>query len=221
MPAGWLVIKGLATWAPYRWGAWAGFLVLMQLIASLGMLRLLRSMFGDTRVVLVLLAGYCFLIFTVPAGVWFAAGINQLPFQVALVFGLHAHLAYLRTHRWQSLVATLAWTVFGLAFYEKAVLLFGFYALFALCWFARGTADGAVRRTVARLPHGDHRARRHRHSLRRDLPEVRSPRHPARRHPDRLRGLPPRRPSRSAPASSAGRSSGARCPPTPSPTPAT
>jgi len=29
--------------------------------------------------------------------------------------------------------------VLGLAFYEKAVLLFGFYALFALCWFARGT----------------------------------------------------------------------------------
>ena len=139
MPGGWLVIKGLATWAPYRWGAWAGFLVVVQLIASLGMLRLLRSMFGDTRIVLVLLAGYCFLIFTVPAGLWFAAGINQLPFQVALVFGLHAHLAYLRTHRWQSLVATLAWTVLGLAFYEKAVLLFGFYALFALCWFARGT----------------------------------------------------------------------------------
>lgn len=139
MPAGWLVIKGLSTWAPYHWSAWAGFLVLGQLVASLGMLRLLRSMFGDTRVVLVLLAGYCFLIFTVPAGVWFAAGINQLPFQVALVFGLHAHLAYLRTRRWQSLVATLAWTVFGLAFYEKAVLLFGFYALFALCWFARGT----------------------------------------------------------------------------------
>ncbi len=139
MPAGWLVIKGLSTWAPYHWSAWAGFLVLGQLVASLGMLRLLRSMFGDTRVVLVLLAGYCFLIFTVPAGVWFAAGINQLPFQIALVFGLHAHLAYLRTHRWQSLAATLAWTVFGLAFYEKAVLLFGFYALFALCWFARGT----------------------------------------------------------------------------------
>jgi hypothetical protein len=139
MPAGWLVIKGLSTWAPYHWSAWAGFLVLGQLVASLGMLRLLRSMFGDTRVVLVLLAGYCFLIFTVPAGVWFAAGINQLPFQVALVFGLHAHLAYLRTHRWQSLAATLAWTVFGLAFYEKAVLLFGFYALLALCWFARGT----------------------------------------------------------------------------------
>jgi hypothetical protein len=138
MPAGWLVIKALATWAPYKWGVWAGVLVALQALASLGMLRLLRSMFGETRVVLVLLTGYCFYIFTIPAGVWFAAGINQLPLQVALVFGLHAHLAYLRTRRWQPLAATLAWTVIGLAFYEKAAILFGFYGLFALCWFSRG-----------------------------------------------------------------------------------
>jgi hypothetical protein len=138
MPAGWLVIKALATWAPYKWGVWAGFLVVLQGVASLGMLRLLRSMFGETRVILVLLAGYCFYIFTVPAGVWFAAGINQLPLQVALVFGLHAHLGYLRTRRWQPLAATLVWTVIGLTFYEKAAILFGVYALVALCWFSRG-----------------------------------------------------------------------------------
>ena len=51
---------------------------------------------------------------------------------------LHAHLAYLRTHSRLSLFATLAWTLFGLAFYEKTFLLFGLYALFALCWFSRG-----------------------------------------------------------------------------------
>ena len=99
MPAGWLVVKLLATWAPYQWGVWAGVLVVMQAVASFGMLRLLRSMFGDTRVVPALLAGYVFYVFTVPAGIWFAAGINQLPFQIALVFGLHAHLDYLRTRR--------------------------------------------------------------------------------------------------------------------------
>ncbi len=145
MPAGWLVIKALATWAPYRWPVWAGVLVLMQVVAAIGMLRLLRSMFGETRVVLALLAGYLFYIFTVPAGVWFAAGINQLPLQIALAFGLHAHLEYLRTERWRPLVVTLAWTLFGLAFYEKTFILFGVYALVALCWFATGTlGDRAV-----------------------------------------------------------------------------
>ncbi|MDX6357932.1 MAG: hypothetical protein QOH37_986, partial [Nocardioidaceae bacterium] len=138
MPAGWLVVKALATWAPFKWSVWGGLLVLLQGIASLGMLRLLRSMFGETRLILVLLAGYCFYVFTIPAGVWFAAGINQLPLQVALVFGLHAHLAYLCTRRWRSLAATLVWTVVGLAFYEKTAILFGLYALFALCWFSRG-----------------------------------------------------------------------------------
>jgi len=139
MPGGWLVIKLLASWAPYDWATWAAVLVAMQAIASHGMLRLLRSMFGDRPFVLALLAGYLFYIFTVPAGLWFAAGINQLPLQIALVFGLHAHLDYLRTHRVSALVQALAWTVFGLLFYEKAIILFGLYALITVGWFAKGT----------------------------------------------------------------------------------
>jgi hypothetical protein len=138
MPAAWLVIKALATWAPYRWGVWAGVLVAMQALASWGMLRLLRSMFGDTRAILPLLAGYVFYIFTVPAGIWFAAGINQMPLQIALVFGLAAHLDYLRTRRTRSMVVALVWTVASLAFYEKSMILFGLYALLALCWFSTG-----------------------------------------------------------------------------------
>jgi len=139
MPGGWLVIKALASWAPYNWAVWAGFLVALQAVASYGMLRLLRSMFGDRPFVLALFAGYLFYIFTVPAGLWFAAGINQLPLQIALVFGLHAHLDYLRTHRVSALAQTLGWTVFGLLFYEKSIILFGLYALITLGWFARGT----------------------------------------------------------------------------------
>jgi hypothetical protein len=138
MPAGWLVVKGLATWAPYQWPVWAGVLLALQALASWGMLRLLRSMFGETRAVLVLLTAYVFYIFTVPAGVWFAAGINQLPLQVGLAFGLHAHLDYLRTRRTRSLVVTLLWTLASLAFYEKSMILFGLYALLALGWFSRG-----------------------------------------------------------------------------------
>jgi hypothetical protein len=145
MPAGWLVIKALATWAPYQWGVWAGLLVLMQAVASWGMLRLLRSMFGDTRAVLGLLAGYVFYVFTLPAGLWFAAGINQLPLQIGLAFGLHAHLDYLRTRRTRSLILTLAWTMGSLAFYEKSVILFGLYALVALCWFSHGRIGDRVR----------------------------------------------------------------------------
>ena len=139
MPGAWFVIKVLAVWAPYDWTIWAGVLVALQAVASYGMLRLLRSMFGDRPFVLALFAGYLFWIFTIPAGVWFAAGINQLPLQIALVFGLHAHLEYLRTHRVGALAQTLGWTVFGLLFYEKSIILFGLYALITLGWFVKGS----------------------------------------------------------------------------------
>ena len=118
-------------WRPGRrisWTVWAGLLLLMQAVASLGMLRLLRrcsATSGRARAA----GGLLLHVFTVPAGVWFAAGINQLPMQIALVFGLHAHLDYLRTRRWQSLVADPGVDPVRLAFYEKAVLLFGIYAL--------------------------------------------------------------------------------------------
>lgn len=145
MPAAFAMIWVLARTAVFSWTVWGGALLLMQAVAALGMLRLLLSMFGRRPAVLALLAVYLFTVFTVPAGVWFAAGINQLPMQVALVFGLHAHLDYLRTRRWQSLAQTLAWTLLAVAFYEKAVLLFGIYALVALCWFSSGNTPTRLR----------------------------------------------------------------------------
>ena len=81
---------------------------------------------------LALLAGYLAYVFTLSAGIWFAAGINQLPMQVALVFGLHAHVEYLRHRRIRSLVWAIAWTLAGLVFYEKTLLLLGIYAIVAL-----------------------------------------------------------------------------------------
>ncbi|MFC4784670.1 hypothetical protein ACT8ZV_09360 [Nocardioides sp. MAHUQ-72] len=138
MPAGFAAAWVLTDRAVYDWWPWALTLLAMQAVAGVGMLRLLLSMFGHRRLVLVLLAGYLGYVFTLPAGLWWAAGINQLPFQIALAFGLTSHLAYLRTGRVRHLVATLAWTVAGLAFYEKTLLLFGIYAIVALGWFCRG-----------------------------------------------------------------------------------
>jgi len=138
MPAGFALVWVLTKVAVYEWWVWAVVLIMMQAVASLGLLRLLRSMFGDRRSVLVLLAGYLCTALTLPASIWFAAGINQLPLQIALVFGLHAHIQYLRTRSWHSLAATLAWTLAGLLFYEKTALLFGVYALVAACWFGHG-----------------------------------------------------------------------------------
>jgi hypothetical protein len=65
---------------------------------------------------------------------------------VALVFGLHAHVEYLRHRQLRSLVTCLLWTAFGLLCYEKTLLLFGIYALLTVGWFSHG-------RTPERLRH--------------------------------------------------------------------
>lgn len=145
MPGGFALAWVLTEWAAYDWWPWALTLLAMTAVAGLGMLRLLVSMFGRRPVVLVLLAGYLGYVFTVPAGLWWAAGINQLPLQIALVFGLHAHLHHLRTGRLRPLLATLGWTALGLVFYEKTLLLFGIYALVTLGYFSVGRTPERLR----------------------------------------------------------------------------
>ncbi len=145
MPGGFALAWILTDWAPYGWATWAAVLLALQALAGFGMLRLLLSLFGRRPFVLALLAGYLAYVFTLPAGLWWAAGINQLPLQVALVFGLHAFLAHLRTRRLLPLATSVLWTLAGLAFYEKTVLLIGIYALVALGWFGSGKTPDRLR----------------------------------------------------------------------------
>ena len=153
MPGGFLTAWLLTKVAVYSWAPWAAVLLVLQALAGFGMLRLLVSLFGRRPLVLALLAGYLAYVFTLSAGIWFAAGINQLPMQVALVFGLHAHVEYLRHRRIRSLVWAIAWTLAGLVFYEKTLLLLGIYAIVAFGWFCTGgthrPAPGTSGRTTA------------------------------------------------------------------------
>lgn len=145
MPAGFAVAYVLTSSWVYDWAPWAAVLVVLQGAASVGMLRLLVSMFGRRPLVLVLLTVYLAWVFTVPAGIWWAAGINQLPLQIALAFGLTSHLAYLRTRRVHHLVAALLWVGAGLLFYEKTLLVIGVYAIVTLAYFTTGSTPERLR----------------------------------------------------------------------------
>ncbi|MGB0101299.1 MAG: hypothetical protein WBP61_13555 [Nocardioides sp.] len=145
MPAGFALAWVLTHWWVFDWAPWALTLLVLQAIASIGMYRLLVAMFGRRPLVLALLAGYLAWVFTLPAGIWWAAGINQIPFQISLAFGLTAFLAHLRTRRTLPLVLSVVWVVAGLLFYEKTVLVIGVYALVALCWFSAGRTPERIR----------------------------------------------------------------------------
>jgi hypothetical protein len=140
MPAGFLL-----TWLFGHTGSldhtpYAVTLVVMQGLASLGMLVLLRSLFGSRWAILVPLTVYLTCALSVPAFIWWAAGMNQLPLQVALGWGLAAHVQYLRTRRLRWLLASAAVMLVCLTFYEKVLLVYGVIAIVTVAYFTTGTA---------------------------------------------------------------------------------
>lgn len=138
MPGGYLLSWLYAHIDPlnYLWPSTT--LLVLQAIASFGCLRLLRHMFGERPAILVPLCLYLFSVISLPAYIWWAAGINALPLQIALFYGLHSHVSYLRSGRITFAVRAMAWTVFGLFFFEKTLFVYIAYALVALSYFATG-----------------------------------------------------------------------------------
>jgi len=136
--------------SPYNWLLFSTILFLMQAAAALGLLRLLVIMFGPRPGILPPLALFLFTIFSVPVSLWWAAGINQLPLQIVLFFGLAAQVTYLRTGlRRHALLATV-WVAIGLLFYEKTLLVIGAYLVVTLCWFTSGSLKERILQVVTR-----------------------------------------------------------------------
>ena len=124
---------------PLGFHAYAATLVALQALADLGFLVLLISLFGRRLGVLVPLSLYLFSALTFPAFVWWAAGVNQLFLQIALAWGLLAHLRYLRTGRFRWIVVTALVVVGCLLFYEKVLLTYVAIAWLTLAYFLPGS----------------------------------------------------------------------------------
>ena len=149
MPGAFLLSGVITRLAPLVWTWPAVSLLVMQLIASLALLRTLRVILGWRPVLLVPL---CFALFTplgVPAFAWWAAALNYLPMAAALAWVCGDAIMLVRTgNQWYSGTGMLAY-LGGLLFFEKAAVIpvtaFGVAALLA---YARG--ESAPLRTVWR-----------------------------------------------------------------------
>ena len=145
MPVGmWLTWLANAV-APWQYWPIATLLVLGQLLADVGCLALLLRLFGSRPGILPPLALYLFSAISIPSVLWWASGANQLPLQAAFFWGLHAHVAYLRTGRARHALATAAWLVAGLACFEKTLLVLGAIAILSLAYFADGSLPQRLR----------------------------------------------------------------------------
>lgn len=127
------------------WPLLASMSLLMASAAALACLWFLVTLFGWRRRTLAVLALYLTTAMTVPAFVWWAAALNQVPLQAVFFVAVAAWVRYLRGEgrRWLAVVALAL--AFGLCCYVKTLLVFPTLAFVAVGCFATG---GPVHRVV-------------------------------------------------------------------------
>ena len=86
MPAAFLVAGGITRLAPLNWIGPAISLVVLQLLASLALLRALHVILGWRPVLLLPLTFALFTPLGVPGFAWWAAALNSLPMLAALAW---------------------------------------------------------------------------------------------------------------------------------------
>src|SRR3954453_1298634 len=118
MPGAFLVAGGITRLAPLNWIGPAISLVVMQLLASLALLRALHVILGWRPVLLLPLMFALFTPLSVPAFAWWAAALNSLPMLAAMAWVCADAVMLVRTgNRRYAMTALLVYFV-GLLFFE-------------------------------------------------------------------------------------------------------
>ena len=123
MPAGQAIAWPLARYLPLEHGPAVLVMVIVQLLASLAVLGLLREMFGLRTGILAPLSFYLFGALTLPAFLWWAASLNAIGLQLGMALAMRCHLRWMRLRRWPAALGTLASMLVALLFFEKGLLI--------------------------------------------------------------------------------------------------
>ena len=133
MPAAFLVAGAITRLAPLDWTGPAVSLIVLQILASLALLRALHVILGWRRVFLIPLSFALFTPLAVPGFAWWAAALNSLPMLAALAWTCADAILLVRTGNQRYAVTALLAYLGGLLFFEKsAVIPFVAFALVAL-----------------------------------------------------------------------------------------
>lgn len=123
MPAAFLLGGGITRLAPLVWTWPAVSLLVLQLVASLALLRALHVILGWRPVLLVPLVFALFTPLTVPAFAWWAAALNYLPLLAALAWVTADAILLVRTGNRRYAATGLLAYLGGLLFFEKAAVI--------------------------------------------------------------------------------------------------
>jgi hypothetical protein len=149
MPAAFLVAGVITHLAPLNWTGPAISLLVLQLIASLALLRTLYVILGWRPVLLIPLIFALFTPLGIPGFAWWAAALNSLPMLAAMAWVCADAILLVRTGSQRYIVTALLAFFGGLLFFEKAAVIpFVAFAITALL--AHVTGDASALRTVWR-----------------------------------------------------------------------
>ncbi|WP_167355411.1 hypothetical protein [Mycobacterium malmoense] len=149
MPGAFLVGGAIVRAAPLNWTGPAISLLVLQLLASLALLRALHVMLGWRPVLLIPLTFALFTPLAVPGFAWWAAALNSLPMLAALAWVCADAILLVRTGNPRYAVTGTLVYFLGLLFFEKAAVIpFVAFAVAALLRHVRG--DRAATATVWR-----------------------------------------------------------------------
>lgn len=138
MPGAFVEVWVLTKLWPLNWGAVVTVNLVLQALVDVAFYRLLRELFGTRPAILVPFAVFVYTPLTLSAFVWWAAALNQLPQQLAMLTALWCQTRYLRTGRVRVGVYGAPITFVGLLFSEKTLLTVPLVFTYTLLFFATG-----------------------------------------------------------------------------------
>lgn len=139
MPLSFLLVKLAAELGePYGWTIPTVQIVVLQVLASAACWWMLRTLFGPSNAALVGLTVYLTTAMTMPALMWWAVAINQLPHQIAFFGAVTSHILFARTRRVRWVGAASAFLLLGFVTYAKTGLIVITLGLLTLIWLVEG-----------------------------------------------------------------------------------
>jgi hypothetical protein len=149
MPGAFLVAGAITHLAPLNWIGPAVSLVVLQLIASLALLRALHVILGWRPVLLIPLTFALFTPLAIPGFAWWAAALNSLPMLAAMAWVCADAILLVRTGSQRYAVSALLVYFGGLLFFEKSAVI-PFVAFMITALLAHVTGNSSALRTVWR-----------------------------------------------------------------------